>query len=142
MDVEKALEQYGWNGKFFLLTRDHPIEITELGGGFDGGEIDIKGSLFHYANQCLSKRDTSPNDELDEFGRNYLDRMFIALCIQIHVFVVSHIPQMTFRLFTIRKENDKYMARLQYDNVDLEMELLEMAQYFECGKNRNEIQGC
>ena len=83
MNIEKRLEQYGWDGKFFLLTRDHIVEVTVLGGGFDGGKIDIKGSLFHYANQCLLNNNVAPNEEIDEFGRNYLDRMFISLCILV-----------------------------------------------------------
>ena len=42
--LNSLYEQYGWNGKFFLLTRDltdeNPvIEITTIGGGF--GDVDI-----------------------------------------------------------------------------------------------------
>ena len=35
MNVEYWLERYGWDGKFFLLTRDHTVEITTMGGGYD-----------------------------------------------------------------------------------------------------------
>lgn len=123
-NLETIYEKYGWNGKFFLLTRDHTVEITELGGGFDGKPIDIKGSLFHYANQWLYQK---PSTEPDIFGRNYLDQMFIALCIQLHVFMVG---DHEFKSLVTRKASEKYLVRVRYDNEDIEMEVVEMFDYF------------
>ena len=129
MNVEKILEQYGWNGKFFLLTRDHTVEIITLGGGYGDVPIAEKGCLFHYANQCLYRHPyNNPNREIDVFERNYLDQVFIALCMHLHIFF-GGLPDVDFKSLTTRKEGDKYLVRVQYDNVDLEMEVEEMFHY-------------
>ena len=117
--LERYLERYGWNGKFFLLTRDHAVEITETGDG----DYDKKGTLFFYTNQVGRHH---PSEEVDEFGRNYLDQVFIALCIQVQCLVVFPTEPKIFKSLTTRKERDKYLVRLQYDDVDLEMEVEEM----------------
>jgi len=41
-NIPSFYEKYGMDGKFFHLTRDHSVEITVLGGGFDGDEIYIQ----------------------------------------------------------------------------------------------------
>lgn len=127
MNVDYFLERYGWNGKFFLLTRDHTVEITTMGGGYDDVPMYEKGSLFHYANQVLYQQ---PRNEIDNFGRNYLDQVFISLCCGLHVFLMCSEPQKVFKSLTTRKEGDKYLVRLQYDDVDMEMEVEEMYNYF------------
>ena len=119
--IERFLEEYGTDGKFFLLTRDHPITITIVGGGVDGWE---KGSLFHYGNQVLNINDRS--DEPDDFGRNLIDRSFIALCLTLYIYA----PYVQFKSLTTRKDGDRYMVRVRYDDVDLEMEVVEMFHYF------------
>jgi len=130
MNIEKRLEQYGWNGKFFLLTRDHTVEITTVGGGYDDVPIAEKGCLFHYANQCLPWRDDLSNEEVDEFGRNFLDRTFIRLCMTLHDDVHLSKPPKVFKSLVTRKDGDRYMVRVRYDDVDLEMEVVEMFHYF------------
>jgi len=56
--------------------------------------------------------------------------MFIGLCILLHVFVVSNLPQMRFKSLTTRKEGDRYLVRFQYDEEDVEMEVEEMYYHF------------
>ena len=34
--IKYYLETYGTDGKFFFLTRTPTVEITTVGGGFDG----------------------------------------------------------------------------------------------------------
>ena len=118
-------EQYGWNGKFFLLTRDNTVEITETGED----DYSKKGTLFFYANQVLCGSRPG-NEHPDEFGRNYLDQVFIALCIRIQGIVAYATSPKTFKSLTTRKDGDKYLARVRYDDVDLEMEVEEMYRYF------------
>ena len=125
--IDQIIEHYGWNGKFFLLTRDHTVEITTVGGGYDDVDIYEKGCLFHYANQWLYQK---PNDMVDMFGRNFLDQVFIVLCLQLHLFVCFCEPKIIFKSLTTRKEGDRYLVRVQYDNEDLEMEVEEMFHHF------------
>jgi len=130
MNNEYILKTYGIDGKFFFLTRDCPIEITTVGGGYGDVDIHKKGCLFFYANQWLEKRDKELNDEIDRFGRNYLDRVFIELCIHLHFFISCTEPQKRFTSLTARKEGEKYMIKVLYDDVDLEMEVEEMYIHF------------
>ena len=122
-------ERYGWDGKFFLLTRDHTVEITTVGGGYDDVDIYEKGSLFHYANQVLYLNEPLEKQP-DEFGRNYLDRVFIALCTQLHCFLMLRKPNIVFKSLVTRKEDDKYIARVQYDDIDVEMDVEAMYRHF------------
>jgi len=123
-------KHYGWDGKFFLLTRDPAVEITTVGGGHGDVPIAEKGCLFHYANQCLYMNPfNNPSGEIDVFGRNLLDQMFIALCNHFYLFVSCCEPPKAFKSLSTRKEGDRYMVRVQYDDVDLEMEVEEMYNY-------------
>ena len=61
------------------------------------------------------------------FGRNYLDLLFIVLCTQIHLFIVG--GGICFHCLTTRKDGDRYLVRVQYDDVDLEMEVEAMYHY-------------
>jgi len=126
--MDEVIEEYGWNGRLFFLTRDCPLEVTTV--GYSYGDVDIceKGSLFHYANQCLAV--SEPLEGIDRFGRNYLDKAFIRLCEKINYFICLFEPQKVFKSLIARKECDRYMIRLQYDAVDLEMEVVEMLNYF------------
>jgi len=120
-------EVFGWNqDNMFFLTRDHTVEITTVGGGFGDVPIHQEGCLFHYGNQFMTKSDEIP----DKFGRNAIDRMFIALCLQIHIFLIGIIDTVRFHSLTTRKDGDRYMVRVRYDDVDLEMEVVEMFHYF------------
>ena len=121
-------ERYGMDGKFFLLTRDHTVEITTVGGGYDDVPIYEKGSLFHYANQVLYQK---PCNEPDMFGRNYLDQKFIEMCMYVHMFLMQKSPDVAFHSLSTRKEGEKYFVRVRYDDVDIEMEVEEMVDYFD-----------
>ena len=51
MNAEYFLDRYWWNGKFFLLTRDHNVEITTVGGGYwDFLRKDIKKTIGEIKN--------------------------------------------------------------------------------------------
>ena len=117
------LEYRGWNGKFFLLTRDHTVEITETGED----DLNKKGTLFFYSNQVAMYH---PQKEVDEFGRNYIDQVFMALCIRIYNFITFPVPPKVFHSLTTRKDGDLYFVRVRYDDVDLEMEVVEAFHYF------------
>ena len=123
--VENILTRYGTDGKFFFITKDPPLEIVTIGGGYDDVPIHHIGSLFHYANQWLEKEDIP-----DKFGRNHLDRSFIALCSRLHLYLMFKQPNITFKSLTTRKEGEKYLVRVQYDDEDLELEVEEMFNYF------------
>ena len=82
--------------------------------------------MFHYGNQVLLGR--RARKEVDEFGRDYLDQMFIALCMHLHIF--ASCPDVKFHSLTARKDGDRYMVRVRYDDVDLEMEVVEAFHYF------------
>ena len=53
--------------------------------------------------------------------------MFIALCLQLHVFVSYY--DVNFKSHTARKDGDRYMVRVRYGDVDLEMDVVEMFHY-------------
>ena len=127
--IEIWIKNRGWDGKFFLLTRDHTVEITETGED----DYDKKGTLFFYTNQVAMRH---PQKEVDEFGRNYIDQVFLALCIRIHDSVHLSKPPKAFHSLTTRKDGDRYMVRVRYDDVDLEMEVVEMFHYFTIKKSK------
>lgn len=101
----------------YFVTRGIPVEITSI------------EEVFNYGNQCLLDR----RDEVDQFGRCYLDKMFITLCIFVHFYFDSTTIKSTamFRSLSCQKEGDNYVVRVQYDDKVLEMELLEMVRHFE-----------
>ena len=105
----------------FFLTRDSDVEITCV------GHSPYKvGGLYHYARQGILADST---EELDAFGRNKTDRLFIQICEAVFNFVSWRDGEMLHSL-SCKKEGDKYMARVRYNDVDLEMEVVEMANYF------------
>ena len=115
---------------FFVLTRDlkegDTLTITEIGGDGDTAEeIYRKGTVFYFGNQYLY-RNRWQGQGNDRFGRNLLDRAFIALCLEIYTFRLAF----EFKSLTARKDGDRYMVRVRYDDVDLEMEVVEAFHYF------------
>jgi len=110
-------ERFGWNAaNMFFLTRD----VTDT----NSHVITSMDAVLRYSNQCLFDMD----DELDAFGRNYTDKIFIRLCML--VWVARH-RFMAFKSLSCKKVEGAYIVRLQYDNNVIEMELLEMVRYFE-----------
>ena len=97
--------------KMFFLTRT------------DGVEISSFEEVFNCGNQALydPKR---PDLEFDRFGRNYLDRQFIALCEVIYYFFLEQ--KDSFKHLSCKKVGGHYIVRLELNNETLEMELSEM----------------
>ena len=107
--------------EMFYLTRDGDIEITCV------GHSPYKaGGLYHYARQGILADST---EELDAFGRNRTDRLFIQVCEAVFNFV-SWKEGEQFKSLSTRKDGALYLVRVQYDDVDLEMEVEEMYHYF------------
>jgi len=132
--IENYLKIYGTDGKFFLLTRDHPATITTVGGGHGDVGWEDKNCLYHYGNQVLNINDRSA--EVDDFGRNLKDRLFIGICLTLYIY--AQMPSIKFKSLSTRKDGDKYLVRVQYNDSDLEMEVEEMFNYLhqklrECG---------
>jgi hypothetical protein len=92
--------------------------------------IAEKGSLFFYGNQVLMGSRPRPLEEVDEFGRNYLDQVFIGLCLHLSIFLYNVDSPKAFHSLTTRKDGDRYMVRLEYDDVVLEMEVEAMFKHF------------
>jgi hypothetical protein len=112
-----------WNkDNMFFLTRDGDIEITEY------------DKLFYYGNQCLADG-SRVKEEPDVFGRNYTDKLFIQLCIIVHIHLV-YAPN-TFQSLSCKKVGERYEVRLELlgdqftGDETLEMELSEMVALFE-----------
>ena len=117
-----------WNpNDFFFLTRTPTVEITTVGGNYGDVDIHEKGSLFWFGNQHIT-----PVPVPDRWGRNSIDQTFIALCIKIYYFVYlyPYPNKKAFYSLTARKDGDQYMVRVRYDDVDLEMEVVEAFNYF------------
>jgi len=93
--------------KFFFLTRDGDIEVTEY------------DKLFYFGNQCLAG--SRVTEQIDEFGRNYTDKLFIRLCLIAHIYLVG--KEDTFKSLSCRKDGERYIARLELVGMTLEYEL-------------------
>ena len=103
--------------EMFFLTRDGDIEITSFGFP-DRGQ---KG-IAHYEQQYIH---AYSKEELDVYGRNYTDRLFIRFCAVVFDIVLRE--EITkFRLLSCKKDGDRYIARLELTDEILEMELGEM----------------
>jgi hypothetical protein len=98
----------------FFLTRDGDIEITYT-------------DVFHYANQCLYEQCIT--EELDKFGRNYVDKLFIWLCNLVHL--LPTVADVDVERLSCKKDGDRYIVRLQLSNETLELELSEMVALLE-----------
>ena len=96
-----------------------------MGGNYEDVDIYHKGSLFWYANQRIIGVPTP-----DRWGRWHIDQKFVELCLKLYYFVYLSKPKKVFHFLITRKEGDKYVVRVKYDDVDLEMEVVEMSDYF------------
>ena len=111
----------------FCLTRDGDIEITSTGYPGSKGHAYHKGSLYYYARQGI---EADSKEELDAFGRNITDRLFIRLCECVFGFVMG--KEDTFKSLSCRKsDNGKYIARLEMVGMTFEYDLGFMVELIE-----------
>ena len=76
------MTKYKWNkNNKFLLTRDGDIEILH-------SDNEWEWELFHFVDQQHGVR--MDDEELDMFGRNYTDKLFIRLCYFVHGYVIIY----------------------------------------------------
>jgi hypothetical protein len=92
----------------FFLTRDGNVEITEV-----GYPKYKPGGLYHYARQSVLADST---DELDAFGRNRTDRLFIRLCDAVFGMMMG--KEDSFKSLTCKKDGDGYKVLVQL-NVEV-----------------------
>ena len=119
-------EAFGWTyDNMFVLTRDHPVEVTVVGDE----DLRQKWTLYYYGNQVLNFNDV--NEKIDKFGRNYIDKLFIALCLALNILSLSPNPDIRFKSLRCWKDGEQYFARVQYDDEDVTMELSEAERYFQ-----------
>jgi len=62
--------------KMFFLTKTEQIVISSM------------DEVFNCANQCLYDPH-NPELAFDRFGRNYLDRQFVQLCLVVHIYYMD-----------------------------------------------------
>jgi len=107
------IEKFGWNANnMFFLTRDGDIVLTSW-----------QELTFRYASQWLPD-DAYLHEELDEFGRYYIDKRFIHVCQLVSVYAMD---EDLFKSFSCKKTENGYIVRLEYGDEELEMELFEMS---------------
>jgi len=122
--------KFGWcaNNMFFLtrdVDEDTPVEIAGAVG------------LYHYGNQCLLDRLLTDKEAIDEFGCNYLDKMFIRLCgliwvIETPFFIgLMEKEEVAFKSLSCRKDGDRYIVKVVLQDEVVEKELVEMVRFFE-----------
>jgi hypothetical protein len=118
------MKKYKWTkDNMFFLTRDGNITIRSSGD-------DNEWELFHFANQYLVKE--CFEEGLDEFGRNYTDKLFIRLCFAAYFRFVLNEQQGTFKSLSCKKARDrKYHVTLQWDDKAVMMTLPEMVEWLE-----------
>ena len=90
--------------RMFFLTRVEQVEVSSM------------EEVFNCGNQCL----LDPNNkdlEFDRFGRNYLDRQFVLLCMTIWAWKTI----LPFKSLFCRKDGERYVARLELSDETLEM---------------------
>jgi hypothetical protein len=115
--------EWNWNkDNMFFLTRACAIEIPHSDDEWEHG-------LFHYANQCSLPGGHLVAD-LDEFGRNQIDKLFIRLCLIVHIYVMGN-DDVKFKRLSCKKIGARYVTRLEFSNETLEMELPEMVALLE-----------
>ena len=105
----------------FFLTRDGGIEINHVGFPNRG-----QGGLYYYAWQGVC---ADSKEEFDDFGRNYIDRLFIRFCEAVFGIVMG--KEETFKSLSCKKVEDRYIARLELSGEILESELTEMVTLLE-----------
>ena len=120
-------KKWNWEHEnLFFLTRTPVVEITTVGGGYDDVDFYHDGCLYLFADQCVHGTPVP-----DRWWRNFIDQQFLKLCSKLYTFFICVTPKKTFKSLTTRKEGDKYIVRVQYDDVDLELEVEEMFRHFE-----------
>ena len=107
----------------FFLSKTPVVKITMVGDPCDV-DSDITGSLYHFADQYVASTEVP-----DRWGRNYIDKQFLALCSRLYV-IATCCPDIAFKSLTTRKEDGKYFVRVRYNDVDVELEIDKMYQYF------------
>ena len=116
-------EVFGWNyDNLFVLTRDHPVEVTVVGED----DYHQKGTLYYYGNQVPSRID----DGVDNFGRNVIDNKFIALCLTLNLLSLPDEPIVRFKSLHCWKDGEQYLTRVRYNDENITMEIVEAERYF------------
>jgi hypothetical protein len=112
---------YKWNkDNVFFLTKEGHVEVTAYGHP----KLE-DGSLYWFADQSWHGNSGVP----DGFGRNQIDIWFVQLCNTLFGYLMC--KEETFRLLSCKKDNDRYIARLELTDETLEMELGEMVELLE-----------
>jgi len=123
--------------EMFYLTRDGDVEVTCV--GFIHREKSdlfhcVKGGLYWYAWQAICEQrgiSDYTEEEFDEFGRNYTDRLFIRFCASVFDQVEWDDNNTNFKSLSCKKKGEQYIARLELTDETLEMELSEMVALLE-----------
>ena len=110
----------------FFLTRDGNVVITDVGYPGSKGYDYRSGTLYYYARQSVQ---ANSNEDVDEFGRNYIDRLFIRLCDAVFGRVMG--KEETFVSLSCENTGENYEVRLELTDEILEMGLAEMVALFE-----------
>jgi len=120
------MAKWDWtqNGLFFL-TQTPEVEITTVGGGHDDVDFFHEGCLYLFGDQCVYNE--VEQEGVDRWGRNVIDRMFVAICSKF--WVLTTVGLIEFHSLTARNDGDKYLVRVRYDDQDLEMKVEEMYRY-------------
>ena len=117
--MAKKWQNWNWtqDGLFFL-TQTPVVEITTVGDPCDE-DADLTGTLYHFADQRVG----NPLTQADRWGRDYIDQCFVTLCDKLYL--IATCTGAVFHSLTTRKDGDRYLVRVQCDDVDLEMEVVE-----------------
>ena len=112
--------------RMFFLTRT------------DGVTLSTFDEVFNCGNQALydPKR---PDLEFAGFGRNYLDRQFVALCEVLYYMLLEQ--KDSFVALSCKKVGGQYIVRLELSNETLEMELSEMVAMMSL-RCKNQVNQC
>jgi len=116
-------QKWDWtqNGLFFL-TQTPVVEIITVGGGHDDVDFFHDGCLYLFCDQCVIT--DIEKEGVDRWGRNVIDRMFLAICEKL--WVLTMVNDIAFHSLITRKDGDKHLVRVRYDDVDLELGVEEM----------------
>lgn len=106
-----------------FLTKENVFKLTDV------APVEIKhiGDVFCIGNQVVYDK---TSHELDRYGRNLIDKQFCHLCILIHVYASLHEDSTVFTSLSCKKESDRYIVSVKFDNEAIEMELPELLDYF------------
>jgi hypothetical protein len=103
-----TIENSRWDKeKMFFLTKEEQVEITSY------------EELFNCANQCLIDYDV----DVDRFGRNRVDVLFVRLCMAVH----SLFSTTDFESLSCKKHGNIYRVRVEWSNggiLDMELSAL------------------